>query len=92
MAQGQEGHLARFGIPGIKYMDEGSRGYVVDLFHKGKPYAQHEGVKHATLQSAQERIAQATAEGFEPRLGTRGTRNFVVFPGEEKKVKILKRE
>jgi hypothetical protein len=51
MAQGQERHLARFGIPGIKYLDEGSRG------------------KSATK-----------------------TRNFVVFPGEEKKVKILKRE
>jgi hypothetical protein len=62
------------------------------LFHKGKPYAEHSGVKHQTLQSAQERIAEAEAQGFEPRLGTRGTRNFVVFPGEEKKVKILKRE
>jgi hypothetical protein len=92
MAQGQEKHLTQFGIPGIKYMDEGSRGYVVDLFHKGKPYAEHSGVKHQTLQSAQERIAEAEAQGFEPRLGTRGTRNFVVFPGEEKKVKILKRE
>jgi hypothetical protein len=51
MAQGQEKHLAKFGIPGIKYLDEGSRG------------------KSATK-----------------------TRNFVVFPGEEKKVKILKRE
>jgi hypothetical protein len=92
MAQGQEKHLTQFGIPGIKYMDEGSRGYVVDLFHKGKPYAEHSGVKHQTLQSAQERIAEAEAQGFEPRLGTRGTRNFVVFPGEEKKVKILRRE
>jgi hypothetical protein len=51
MAQGQERHLAKFGIPGLKYLDEGSRG------------------KSATK-----------------------TRNFVVFPGEEKKVKILKRE
>jgi hypothetical protein len=92
MAQGQEKHLTQFGIPGIKYMDEGSRGYVVDLFHKGKPYAEHSGVKHQTLQSAQERIAEAEAQGFEPRLGTRGTRNFVVFPGEEKRVRILKRE
>jgi len=49
MAQGQEKHLAKFGIPGIKYLDEGSRG-----------------------------------QGG-------GTRNFVVFPGEEKKVKILER-
>jgi hypothetical protein len=51
MAQGQEKHLTQFGIPGIKYLDAGSRGQ-----------------------------------------GGSGTRNFVVFPGEEKKVKILKRE
>lgn len=42
--------LRKAGIPGIKYLDQGSR-------DKGK-----------------------------------GTRNFVVFPGEEKKVKILKRD
>ena len=42
--------MRQAGIPGIKYLDQGSR-------DKGK-----------------------------------GTRNFVVFPGEEKKVKILKRE
>jgi hypothetical protein len=85
-------YFKNLGIPGIKYMDEGSRGYVVDLFHKGKPYAEHLGEKYPTLQSAQQRITEARAEGFEPKLGTRGTRNFVVFPGEEKKVKILKRE
>lgn len=44
-------HLSSIGIPGIKYLDAGSRG----------------------------------AEGT-------GTRNFVVFPGEEKKVKILERK
>jgi len=43
--------LARRGVPGIRYLDAGSRGQ-----------------------------------------GGSGTRNFVVFPGEEKKVKILKRE
>jgi hypothetical protein len=43
--------LARRGVPGIRYLDAGSRGQ-----------------------------------------GSSGTRNFVVFPGEEKKVKILKRE
>lgn len=43
-------YLKSLGIPGVKYLDQGSR-------DKGK-----------------------------------GTRNFVVFPGEEKKVKILKRE
>jgi hypothetical protein len=43
--------LAELGIPGIRYLDAGSRG----------------------------------------KDGT-GTRNFVVFPGEEKKVKILRRE
>jgi len=44
-------YLRSLGIPGIRYLDAGSRG----------------------------------------QSGT-GTRNFVVFPGEEKKVKILKRE
>jgi len=44
-------NLKDYGIPGIKYLDAGSRG------NKGD-----------------------------------GTRNFVVFPGEEKKVKILKRD
>jgi hypothetical protein len=43
--------LQKAGIPGIRYLDAGSRGQ-----------------------------------------GGSGTRNFVVFPGEEKKVKILKRE
>jgi hypothetical protein len=44
-------YMRQLGIPGIKYLDAGSRGQ-----------------------------------------GGTGTRNFVVFPGEEKKVKILKRE
>ena len=43
--------MKRMGIPGIRYLDAGSRGQ-----------------------------------------GGGGTRNFVVFPGEEKKVKILRRE
>jgi len=43
--------LAQMGIPGIKYLDAGSRGQ-----------------------------------------GGTGTRNFVVFPGEEKKVRILERK
>ena len=50
MAQGQEAHLAKFGIPGIKYLDEASR-----------------------------------------KKGT-GTRNFVVFPGNEGLLNILGRE
>ena len=44
-------YMRQLGIPGIKYLDAGSRGQ-----------------------------------------GGGGTRNFVVFPGEEKKVKILRRE
>jgi hypothetical protein len=51
MAKGQERHLAKHGIPGIKYFDAASRGD-----------------------------------------GGAGTRNFVVFPGEEKKVRILERK
>ena len=50
-ASGAADLLKNVGIPGIRYLDAGSRGQ-----------------------------------------GGSGTRNFVVFPGEEKKVKILKRE
>ena len=50
MAQGQETHLAKFGIPGIQYLDAGSRG------------------------------------------ASTGTRNFVVFPGNEGLLNILGRE
>lgn len=49
MARGQEAHLSKFGIPGIRYLDEASRS-------AGK-----------------------------------GTSNFVVFPGEEDKLRILER-
>jgi hypothetical protein len=91
-AMAASNRLRELGIPGIKYMDEGSRGYVVDLYYKGKPYAEHSGEKHRTLQSAQQRMEEAKAEGFEPKLGTRGTRNFVIFPGEEKNLKILERK
>lgn len=48
--QGASDYLRALGIPGIRYLDAGSRG------------------------------------------GGSGTRNFVVFPGEEKKVKILERK
>jgi len=50
MAKGQESHLQKHGIPGIKYFDAGSRD------------------------------------------AKQGTRNFVVFPGEEKHLKILERK
>lgn len=49
--QGASDYLRALGIPGIRYLDAGSRGQ-----------------------------------------GGSGTRNFVVFPGEEKKVKILERK
>lgn len=48
---GASDYLKSLGIPGVRYLDAGSRGQ-----------------------------------------GGSGTRNFVVFPGEEKKVKILKRD
>ena len=55
LKQGDANHVAEIlreaGVPGIKYLDAGSRGQ-----------------------------------------GGTGTRNFVVFPGEEKKVRILERK
>ena len=77
--------LARRGIPGIRYLDEGSRGATGTgrwklKFKDGTEKIYNFKPNDDVLQSM-----NATAESF-------GTRNFVVFPGEEKKVKILKRD
>jgi hypothetical protein len=85
MAQGQEAHLAKYGIPGIKYLDEGSRGATGTgrwklKFKDGTEKIYNFKPNDDVLQSM-----NATAESF-------GTRNFVVFPGEEKKVRILERD
>lgn len=84
--------LKAAGIPGIRYLDAGSRGYVVNLTYKGKPYhtAGGEGHKFQTREQADNYAKEKIAEGFGAKVGTQGTRNFVVF--DDSILKILKRE
>ena len=78
------------GIPGIRYLDEGSRAnFRVQNTVKGKPYG--EPVSFMTERQAQEYAKEQAAKGF----GTQtlpGTSNFVVFPGGEGQLNILGRE
>ena len=85
-AQGASSVLRQAGIPGIRYLDEGSRAnFRVQNTVKGKPYG--EPVSFMTERQAQEYAKEQAAKGF----GTQtlpGTSNFVVFPGMEDMLRI----
>ena len=78
--------LAKQNIPGIRYLDEGSRAnFRVQNTVKGNPYG--EPVSFMTERQAQEYAKEQAAKGF----GTQtlpGTSNFVVFPGMEDMLRI----
>ena len=87
-AQASE-YLRSLGIPGIKYLDEGSRGnFRVQNKYKGQNYG--EAVSFKTEQQAKDYAAEQVAKGFEADVQP-GTRNFVVFPGEEQSLTVLER-
>jgi hypothetical protein len=71
-----EDELLQAGIPGIRYLDQGSRGHTVDLMYKDKLYASN---KFDTLQQAQQYAADKAAEGFATKISQSGTSNFVLF-------------
>jgi hypothetical protein len=78
------------GIPGVRYLDAASRGsFKVQNTYKGKPYG--EPVSFKTEEQAKQYAAEQIEKGFGADI-QEGTRNFVVFPGEEEKVKILERK
>lgn len=85
-AQEASEFLRQAGIPGIRYLDEGSRAnFRVQNTVKGKPYG--EPVSFMTERQAQEYAKEQAAKGF----GTQtlpGTSNFVVFPGMEDMLRI----
>ena len=85
MAQGQEAHLAKHGIPGLKYLDEGSRNTA------GKWIAKHPQGGETAFNTEAELNAFLKRNPEMAAVKPKQTRNFVVFPGEEKKVRILKR-
>lgn len=79
--------LRELGIPGIKYLDGGSRKFQVKLSVRGKPYAES---SFATAEQAQKYLAEKASEGFTGEVVQDGTRNFVLF--DDNLAKVLKRE
>jgi len=81
--------LRQAGIPGIRYLDEGSRGnFKAQTTYKGEPYG--DVVSFATKQQLDDYITEKTIEGFGVKTFPQ-TSNFVVFPGNEDLLKILER-
>lgn len=81
--------LREAGIPGIRYLDQGSRSkFSVQNLYKGQPYG--EPVSFMTELQAKEYAAEQVKKGFDTKM-LPGTSNFVVFPGEEELLRILER-
>jgi hypothetical protein len=81
-------HLRDAGIPGIRYLDEGSRSnFRVQNTVKGQPYG--EPVTFMTERQAQDYIKEQAKKGFGTEM-LPGTSNFVVFPGMEDTLRIDK--
>jgi hypothetical protein len=79
--------LKAAGIPGIRYLDQGSRSnFRVQNTYKGAPYG--EPVSFMTEKQAKDYAAEQIEKGFGTNILS-GTSNFVVFPGEEDLLRIL---
>ena len=84
---GGESTLQKLGVPGIRYLDQGSRSnYRVQNSVRGNPYG--EPVSFMTKKQAQDYAQEQAAKGFQTQI-LPGTSNFVVFPGEEELLRIL---
>lgn len=77
------------GIPGVKYLDQGSRGWMVHNTYKGEPYSNP--VKFPTQQAAQAYATEQEAKGFGTRVAQEGTSNYVVFPTQDEIIQILRK-
>ena len=83
-------HLKNAGITGIKYLDEKSRSnFMIQNTYKGQPYG--DPVSFMTEQQAKDYATKQVQKGFGVQEIS-GTRNFVIFPGEEKSMTILERQ
>lgn len=82
--------MREHGIPGIKYLDEGSRSnFRVQNKYKGENYGTP--VSFKTEEQALNYMKEMKEKGWLDTEMLPGTRNFVVFPGEEKSLAILQR-
>ena len=90
--------LTKLGIPGIKYLDEGSRVKPNITDQKlARLYDKYNGDAEAAVNEMMRGVyntpkeKEAIRQVFLKQLQTPQTRNFVVFPGEEKSMTILER-
>jgi hypothetical protein len=92
MIYGQESHLAKHGIPGVKYYDEKSRH--LTNWEVGKSGSGTWMLKNNELSPNQwkEFPTEEEAKAAYNAMPDTGTRNFVVFPGNEDIAKIVDRE
>lgn len=92
MVGGQERTLAKHGIPGLKYYDEKSRhlaNWEVGKSGKGTWLLKNNELspnQYKEFPTEEEAVAAYNA------MPDTGTRNFVVFPGNEDMLNIIKRE
>ena len=78
--------MRQAGIPGVKYLDEASRGsYKARTTYKGQPYG--DLMDFRSQNTLDDYIKQKRAEGFDVEVMP-GTSNFVVFPKNEGLLKI----
>lgn len=78
------------GIPGIRYLDQGSRGgaFKVDLATSRGPY-KHDQPGFASLAEAEAYARAKEAEGFKTSIRDEGSRNYVVF--DDRIIDILRK-
>jgi hypothetical protein len=92
MIGGQENHLSKHGIPGIKYYDENSRslaGWEVGKSGNGTWMLKNHQMSPNQWKEFATQEEAIAAQNAMPDVGTR---NFVIFPGHEDIANIVKRE
>jgi hypothetical protein len=77
--------LKEMGIPGVQYLDEGSRNLANTYIVRNPQGGENVFSSKAAAQAYVKKYPEETL--IEPKV----TRNFVVFPGEEKSMTILER-
>lgn len=70
-------YLGSLGIPGLRYLDEGSRNnFVARTYYKGEPYS--DPISFATEGQAKKWAKDKEAEGYEVRIED-GSHNYVIW-------------
>lgn len=81
--------LNKYGIPGVKYLDQGSRNtFKAQLTYKGQPYS--DVVAFQSKNNLDDYIKESKEKGFGVNIIEDGTSNYVIF--DPTNLKILERK